>query len=492
MEATLSLNTEFGNSYLYDLNLKELVNVHPLVIKIAEWNKQLSKKEILEKLVLEAKCLQTDAEYYWKRYLFYKKNGFFGRRELNSILSAQIDEHIVERSVANCNDIVFQVTQQCNLKCKYCCYGDLYEQPLFTGNEVMPFSVAKAVLDYMAVYWNSELFSSYDNEIIIGFYGGEPLVNYPLIEQVVDYLSQLDLKKPIHFCFSMTTNALLLNKYMDFLVKHDFSLLISLDGNEKHDELRVDRDGKPSFQRVFRNIKALQNCYPEFFDKRVQFNSVLNFNSEAEAVFDFIYENFGKVSSLEVISPQGLKPDRTQEFEKIYKPYHETATMRERINDTRLRNIRECGYFFYYHLRNSYRHYVELLQSEGNNNRIPTGTCLPFMKKLFVLSSGEILVCERINLSEHVGKVDEVVHLDFIEIAAKYNAMYKAINKQCIHCYYAEFCSACILQLPKKDGVFVCESVYTENNVSDYLKSIVSYLEQNQNKFYMINKAVFA
>lgn len=492
MEATLPLNTKSGNFYLYDLNLKELINVHPLIIKIAEWNKELSKEKVLDKLITEEKYLQEDAEYYWKRYLFYKESGLFGQRDLDSLLGAQISGQNVERCLANCNDIVFQVTQQCNLKCKYCCYGDLYEQPLFTGDKTMSFSMVKTILDYMVTYWNSELFSSYDNEIIIGFYGGEPLVNYRLIEQVVDYLSKLDLNKPIHFRFSMTTNALLLDKYMDFLVKHDFHLLISLDGNEEHDKLRVDTSGKPSFQRVYGNIKKLQNCYPDFFQNKVEFNSVLNSYSDAEAVFNFVYENFGKVTSLEAITPQGLKTDKIQEFEKIYQPYHETAAMRERTSDTRLKEMRECGYFFYYHLRNSYRHYAELLQADMNSTRIPTGTCLPFMKKFFVLSSGEILVCERIGLDEYLGKVDDVVHLDFDAIAAKYNTLYDLINRQCKHCYNAEFCSACILQLPQKNGNHYCDSIYTKEDVSVYLKQIVSYLEQNRNKFYMINKSVFA
>jgi uncharacterized protein len=78
-----------------------------------------------------------------------------------------------------------------------------------------------------------------------------------------------------HFTFSMTTNALLLHKYMDFLVEHNFSLLISLDGDKENTSYRVDQKGNPAFETIVKNVNLLRGKYPEYFDKKVNFNAVL-------------------------------------------------------------------------------------------------------------------------------------------------------------------------------------------------------------------------
>lgn len=73
----------------------------------------------------------------------------------------------------------------------------------------------------------------------------------------------------------MTTNAILLDRYMDFLAENEFRLLISLDGDEKGQSYRVDTKGKNSFDKVLANIQLLRSKYPSYFEHYVMFNSVL-------------------------------------------------------------------------------------------------------------------------------------------------------------------------------------------------------------------------
>ena len=114
------------------------------------------------------------------------------------------------------------------------------------------------------------------------------------------------------------------------------------------------------------------------------------------------------------------------------------------------------------------------------------------MKKIFLSSSGDILVCERIRLNEVQGHVEDNVELDFFAVATRYNNLYKVIKKQCQKCYFAEFCSSCIFQLPYIDTKPVCNSLYTKQDLEKYLSGIVSFLEKNKNKFNITNKTVFA
>jgi uncharacterized protein len=72
----------------------------------------------------------------------------------------------------------------------------------------------------------------------------------------------------------MTTNGMLLDKNMDFLVSNDFSLLISLDGDEFNNSYRVNKSGQNSYSHIIENIDKLKSMYPEYFNKRVNFNAV--------------------------------------------------------------------------------------------------------------------------------------------------------------------------------------------------------------------------
>ena len=70
---------------------------------------------------------------------------------------------------------------------------------------------------------------------------------------------------------------MLLDRYMDYLVEKNFSILISLDGNEVQSAYRVDKHGNSSFSRVVRNVKktAKKSLIPDYFEKKVNFNSVI-------------------------------------------------------------------------------------------------------------------------------------------------------------------------------------------------------------------------
>ena len=61
--------------------------------------------------------------------------------------------------------------------------------------------------------------------------GGEPLVNFPAIQQIIEEAKLLNKNKKLDLMFNMTTNATLIHKYIDFIVENNIELLISFDGN---------------------------------------------------------------------------------------------------------------------------------------------------------------------------------------------------------------------------------------------------------------------
>lgn len=79
-------------------------------------------------------------------------------------------------SLANLRQITFEVTDACNLKCKYCGYGEFYDDYDRRSNKMMPFTMAKQVIDYLVPFWQSPANMSADKNVYISFYGGEPLM----------------------------------------------------------------------------------------------------------------------------------------------------------------------------------------------------------------------------------------------------------------------------------------------------------------------------
>ena len=94
-------------------------------------------------------------------------------------------EHVLS-NLANLPQLVFEVTDACNLKCKYCAYGEFYSD--FDKREDNMLSVSKAIrlIDYLNQYWNSERNTSAKSFMYLSVYGGDPVMNFNFIKEIVE------------------------------------------------------------------------------------------------------------------------------------------------------------------------------------------------------------------------------------------------------------------------------------------------------------------
>jgi len=286
----------------------------------------------------------------------------------------------------------------------------------------------------------------------------------------------------------MTTNAVLIDKYLDFLVKNDFFLTISLDGNRENHSYRLYKDGRSSFDKVFANVKMIQERYPVFFEKNISFNSVLHNRSSVEEVHDFIYGEFGKVPEIHALNDSGVKENCRKDFERMYRPY----TVATSLNDLSLMGKRftsdpkvfSLGQFLLWYGNNQFFDYESLLYAKYSVPINKTGTCFPFSRKMFITVNNKILVCERINQKYVLGKIDEKgVHLNLKEIVEKYNCFYQKMEKQCENCYMVNGCHQCIFQLDNLDENPICQGFRDEYKICEYLKVYIDLLEENRIPF---------
>lgn len=142
------------------------------------------------------------------------------------------------------------VTDRCNLACNYC-----YARK---GNSTMSISTAQRVIDF--IFGNSQE----DEKIQIGFFGGEPLLEFDLIKEITAMVKNHKSLRSGQTGLSMTTNGTILTEeIIDFLIENNITPCISCDGPpEVHDLNRHFPDGRGSSALVESNIKKAVNLFP--------------------------------------------------------------------------------------------------------------------------------------------------------------------------------------------------------------------------------------
>ncbi|NPV74656.1 MAG: thioether cross-link-forming SCIFF peptide maturase [Pelotomaculum sp.] len=145
--------------------------------------------------------------------------------------------------------LCLHLAHSCNLRCRYCFAG----QGRFGGaDELMPVEVGRAALDFLIAR------SGGRKHLEVDFFGGEPLLNFAVLKELVDYGRRLGREKGKEFKFTLTTNALLLDgEIAGFLNRENISVVLSLDGRrEVHDAMRPAPGGNGSYDLALARIKS--------------------------------------------------------------------------------------------------------------------------------------------------------------------------------------------------------------------------------------------
>lgn len=397
----------------------------------------------------------------------------------------EITPQEIQSSLINIRQITFEVTDACNLQCKYCGYGDLYFGYDKRESNYMTFTQAKSIIDYLANLWNSNKAASYKARTYFSFYGGEPLLNMPLIMLIVEYIESIKLNRNI--IYSMTTNAMLLDRYMEYLVNKKFHLLISLDGNKESQSYRVTKNGANSFDTVYKNVKNLQKQYPRYFAECVNFNSVLHNRSTVEGIYSFVKTEFGKEPTISELNNSGIRGDKKAEFDLVYRNKEESlhnSDNYEKLSQELFMsepNTSNLLTYIHQYSGNVYKDYNSLFIDKSKLQYTPTGTCTPFSKKMFITVNGKILQCERIDHNFALGQItDNGVILDLDVITKKFNGYINRLKKQCELCFRNESCIQCLYYIPDVDSEdAICHGFMDEDIFKNYSMYCLGHLARH-------------
>ncbi len=173
--------------------------------------------------------------------LFYKKLDTYKRYLFKETKEKNVDPFNFKRTITT---VTLNLSHACNLKCTYCFEGLEFRH----NSRMMRSDIALKAVERFIDQLGSE-------KGTIIFTGGEPLVNFPVIKDVVNFVKTKE--KNIEF-FIKTNATLMTDEVMDFLISNGFLIQISIDGcREAHDFHRRTVDGRATFDTVERAIQSL-------------------------------------------------------------------------------------------------------------------------------------------------------------------------------------------------------------------------------------------
>lgn len=233
------LDTCSGSIHIVDPVAYDVISMYPekseeeivsAILKKYEKD-NISKNDVLE-CIADIKTLQDQGK-------LYSPDTF-----------AEIAGTFKERSGDVIKALCLHVAHTCNLNCSYC----FASQGKYHGDRaLMSFEVGKRALDFLIENSGSR------TNLEVDFFGGEPLMNWDVVKELVKYARSQEGPCHKNFRFTLTTNGMLIDDdVIDFANKEMSNVVLSLDGRKEiHDRLRVDYAGNGSYDRIVPKFQEL-------------------------------------------------------------------------------------------------------------------------------------------------------------------------------------------------------------------------------------------
>ena len=436
------LATEKG-LYIYDVNQNQLVRVDEVTYAIIEDFGVLGSEEIhaRHKARFDRESLERalagleDARRQAHLFLSHRPT-----RMAHPLDQDAIDETL-DKSLSH---IVLNLTEACNLRCNYCVYSGAYADERTHNDKKMTWEVARAAVDQFLAH------STASPVRTIAFYGGEPLLGFPLMRQVVEYVSGLGLPG---IRYQITTNGTLLTPVTAaFMVEHDVELLVSVDGPQAiHDGERVYANGKGSFTALSGHLERLAREHPDYFSRRVGFECTVADPDQLDAVLEYFsstepYARFAHVANfVRAVDPTAasMPPDRAGPW-----PARFVELLTREGAEARNRPVfRFLNALVGKPFRRIHRRRVEPL----GDTLQPNGACLPGKKRLFVSSNGDYRPCEKTNSNLKLGDVHQ--GLDSRASGALIEEYSALSETDCLNCWACRLCDMCYTSAQDSKGL---------------------------------------
>ena len=237
--------------FLLDSSYGDLLEIGEVLYDVLYYAKCMNENELIK--YLSTKYSKDEILTVLKE-LHNSNRKFLVRQSLlNDIINSK--RHYSETPRILC----FNIAQTCNLKCKYCFVEEMSScQPL----KYMSKDIIKRSIDF----WKKSI-NSIDKEYLVGFFGGEPLLNTELIKEAVECINRIAQEEGLKINYTVTTNGTIMNqKLSDFLKINKFDMYFSVEGCEwiqnKNRPFRGNNAG--THKVIIENIKKYFLDYDKF------------------------------------------------------------------------------------------------------------------------------------------------------------------------------------------------------------------------------------
>lgn len=430
----LLYTTPFGH-YFYETNRNEILRISPALYNYLYALQHNLTSSSVDKPTLDEYEGLVNAGYLSGSRISLVRHSMTDQVE--ELLSRKIDK------------LTLQVTQNCNLRCSYCIYSyDSNHDQRSHSQKSMTLQTAKKAVDF---YYDHSVDSS---NAAISFYGGEPLLQFPLIKEIVAYAEALFSGKNI--VFSITTNATLLTEEIArFLCEHNFHILLSIDGPKAiHDKNRKTVDGHGSFEKVIQGLKIIRNTYPESMLSDIMVSMVI---SPQES-----YRSYKELFQSELLQGLNLTYSFVEEDSEFLYP-----SVKDYFDDY----YYDLFFEYFYWFRNETGFHVNTItETDISHSKYtldkfktsilgtvgaPNGPCIPGKMRLFVNCLEELYPCERVNEDKcmKIGSLDNGFDIDNIKRILNISSL---TPDKCVNCWAFSKCNICAKRAEER-GTFSVE-----------------------------------
>ena len=240
-----------------------------------------------------------------------------------------------EKTAGVVKALCLHIAHTCNLNCAYC----FASQGKYHGDRaIMSFEVGKRALDFLMENSGSR------HNLEVDFFGGEPLMNFDVVKQLVAYARSVEKEKGKNFRFTLTTNGMLIDDdVIEFANKECSNVVLSLDGRKEiHDRFRVDYQGRGSWEQIVPKFQKLvkERGGKDYYMRGTFTHANPDFLKDIQVMLDL---GFNELSMEPVVCAAGDPSELTQEDMPIVMEQY------EKLAELMLQKDKEGKPFTFYH-----------------------------------------------------------------------------------------------------------------------------------------------
>ncbi len=332
---------------------------------------------------------------------------------------ADIAGKLKEKTAGVVKALCIHIAHTCNLNCEYC----FASQGNYHGDRaLMSFETGKRALDFLVENSGSR------KNLEVDFFGGEPLMNFDVVKEMVKYARSIEKEKGKNFRFTLTTNGVLIDDdVIEFSNKEMSNIVLSLDGRkEVHDRYRVDYAGNGSFDKIVpkfqKFVKARGN--KNYYMRGTFTHQNPDFLNDIKAMLDL---GFTELSMEPVVCAKGDKNELTYDDLPIVMEQY------EKLAELMLQKEKEGKPFTFYH------YMVDLTGGPCIYKRI--SGCGSGTEYMAVTPWGDLYPCHQF-VGEEKFKLGDIWNgVTNTKIQDEFMACNVYAHKECADCWARLYCS---------------------------------------------------